>query len=60
MVTRGPGIAACSNSSMARAAARASVASALGQPSTRVAAVAALSQVSPLRVQMAVPAPPAS
>eukprot|EP00969_Alexandrium_andersonii_P325434 14379902-Alexandrium_andersonii.AAC.1 len=57
MVTRSPGMAACSSSSTASPAARASAATAFGQSSTRVAAVAALSQRVPWRAQMTAPAP---
>eukprot|EP00969_Alexandrium_andersonii_P208348 9202338-Alexandrium_andersonii.AAC.1 len=60
MVTRGPGMAACSSNSMASAAARASADTAFGQFSTFVAAVAALSQRGPCLVQLAAPARPAS
>eukprot|EP00969_Alexandrium_andersonii_P286704 12674041-Alexandrium_andersonii.AAC.1 len=60
MVTRGPGMAACSSSSMDSPAARASATTAFGQSSTRAAAAGALSQRSPWRAQMAAPAPPAS
>eukprot|EP00969_Alexandrium_andersonii_P192065 8483956-Alexandrium_andersonii.AAC.1 len=58
MVTRGPGMAACSSSSMARAAARASAHTEFGQSS--ICAAAALPQRGPCLVQITAPAPPAS
>eukprot|EP00969_Alexandrium_andersonii_P239859 10589392-Alexandrium_andersonii.AAC.1 len=60
MVTRGPGMAACSRSSMASAAARASATTASAHSWTCPTATAALPQCRPCFVQMAAPAPPAS